>query len=98
MTILPMKTVDTGMGLERITSVVQGKWSNYDTDLFVPVFSAIEKVITIQACVANNFMHIIIVWTNIHNRHAYTRHTHTHARTHTHYTTHTHTSTHTHTH
>ena len=31
-TVLPMKTVNTGMGLERITSVVQGKWSNYDTE------------------------------------------------------------------
>ena len=44
MTSLPMKTVDTGMGLERITSVIQGKWSNYDTDLFMPIFAAMEKV------------------------------------------------------
>ena len=41
-----MKMVDTGMGLERITSVVQGKWSNYNTNLFVLIFSAIEKVQT----------------------------------------------------
>jgi len=44
MKLLPMKTVDTGMGLERITSVIQGKWSNYDTDLFMPIFAAMEKV------------------------------------------------------
>lgn len=44
MTLLPMKTVDTGMGLERIASVIQGKWSNYDTDLFMPIFAAMEKV------------------------------------------------------
>jgi len=32
------------MGFERITSVIQDKRSNYDTDLFMPIFSAIEKV------------------------------------------------------
>ncbi len=42
--VLPRKCVDTGMGLERICSVIQGKVSNYDTDLFVPIFRAIEKV------------------------------------------------------
>ena len=32
------------MGLERIASVIQGKMSNYDTDLFVPYFDAIHQV------------------------------------------------------
>jgi alanyl-tRNA synthetase len=38
---LPALSVDTGMGLERITSVIQGKLATYDTDAFKPILNAI---------------------------------------------------------
>ncbi|PZR11384.1 MAG: alanine--tRNA ligase [Archangium gephyra] len=41
---LPKPSIDTGAGLERVTAYVQGKKSNYDTDLFTPLFAAIEKL------------------------------------------------------
>ena len=40
MTPLPAPSVDTGMGLERISAVLQGKRSNYDGDLFAPILHA----------------------------------------------------------
>ena len=41
---LPAPSIDTGMGLERITAVIQGKYSNYDTDLFQPLLAAIGEL------------------------------------------------------
>ncbi|HEX2954977.1 MAG TPA: alanine--tRNA ligase, partial [Bacillota bacterium] len=41
---LPAKHVDTGMGFERIVSVLQGKTSNYDTDIFTPLIAAVKEL------------------------------------------------------
>ncbi len=42
---LPAKHVDTGMGFERLTRVLQNKQSNYDTDVFTGTIAATEKII-----------------------------------------------------
>ena len=43
MTRLPKPSIDTGMGLERIAAVTQGKFTNYDSDLFTPIITAIAE-------------------------------------------------------
>jgi alanyl-tRNA synthetase len=43
LTPLPAPSIDTGMGLERITAVIQNRMSNYDTDLFTPILDAIGR-------------------------------------------------------
>ncbi len=45
---LPKPSIDTGMGLERISTVLQGKTSNFDTDLFLTIINYIEDAIKIN--------------------------------------------------
>ncbi len=44
LTPLPAQHVDTGMGFERVTAVLQGKASNYDTDVFSPIMDALGQL------------------------------------------------------
>ncbi len=46
---LPAKHVDTGLGFERICRILQGRHSNYETDVFTPIFDAIREVTGVRA-------------------------------------------------
>ena len=41
---LPAKGVDTGMGLERVTAIMQGARTNYDTDVFLPLLDEVQRL------------------------------------------------------
>ena len=47
---LPNKVIDTGMGFERLCMAVQGKRSNYDTDVFTPIIAEIGRVCGVSYC------------------------------------------------
>ncbi|MFT5697247.1 MAG: alanyl-tRNA synthetase [Desulforhopalus sp.] len=44
LTPLPKPSIDTGMGLERVAAVLQGKFNNYDSDLFTPIIAKLEAL------------------------------------------------------
>lgn len=44
LTKLPKPSIDTGMGLERVAAVLQGKLNNYDSDLFTPIVKKLEEL------------------------------------------------------
>ncbi len=44
MTRLPKPSIDTGMGLERVAAVLQGKFNNFDSDLFTPIIEHISSL------------------------------------------------------
>jgi alanyl-tRNA synthetase len=48
MTPLPRPSIDTGMGLERVAAVMQGKLSNYETDLLVPIIGRAAELIGVN--------------------------------------------------
>ncbi len=50
---LKQQSIDTGMGLERLASVVQGKLDNYDTDIFITIMQSISEHLKVKQTLSN---------------------------------------------
>jgi alanyl-tRNA synthetase len=59
LTPLPKPSIDTGMGLERVAAVLQGKISNFETDLFTPLIKRAAELTNVKAGVENASLRII---------------------------------------
>jgi alanyl-tRNA synthetase len=57
---LPKKSIDTGMGLERVSSVLQGVHDNFDTDLFKELINASEDLVGSKSSKESRFSHRVI--------------------------------------
>ena len=57
---LPSKNIDTGAGLERIASVLQGTDTNFETDLFEPIIKAVEKIASVPYKAPNQIPYRVI--------------------------------------
>ena len=57
---LPSKNIDTGAGLERIASVLQGTDTNFETDLFEPIIKAVEKIAKVPYKAPNQIPYRVI--------------------------------------
>ncbi|MBY7649827.1 MAG: alanine--tRNA ligase [Candidatus Liberibacter europaeus] len=59
--VLPNPSIDTGMGLERIAAVLQGKYDNYDIDIFKTLISASEQITGVKYDGKNRVNHRVVV-------------------------------------